>query len=72
MVAAEIRRQQPVVVINTIGPSTTTAVLIARACLPGSHHVDLANDVTAVLSLLDLDGAASAAGRTLVTGARFG
>jgi short subunit dehydrogenase-like uncharacterized protein len=31
-IAAEIRRQRPAVVINTIGPFTTTAVPIARAC----------------------------------------
>ncbi len=70
--AAEIRRQQPTVVINTVGPFTATAVPIARACLPGSHYVDLANDVATVLALLDLDEAATAAGRTLVTGAGFG
>ena len=70
--AAEIRRQRPAVVINTIGPFTTTAVPIVRACLPGSHYVDLANDVAAVLATLGLDGAAAGAGRTVVTGAGFG
>ena len=70
--AAEIQRQQPAVVINTIGPFTTTAGPIARACLTGSHYVDLANDLPAVAALLDLDQQAVAAGKTLVTGAGFG
>jgi short subunit dehydrogenase-like uncharacterized protein len=70
--AAEIQRQQPAVVINTIGPFTTTAGTIVRACLPGSHYVDLANDVPAVAALLDLGQQATAAGKTLVTGAGFG
>jgi short subunit dehydrogenase-like uncharacterized protein len=70
--AAEIQGQQPAVVINTVGPFTTTAGPIARACLTGSHYVDLANDLPAVAALLDLDQQAVAAGKTLVTGAGFG
>jgi short subunit dehydrogenase-like uncharacterized protein len=69
---AEIRRQRPAVVINTIGPFTRTAGPIAQACLPGSDYIDLANDVAAVLATLGLNGAAADAGRTLVTGAGFG
>lgn len=69
---AQIRRQQPAVVINTIGPFTATAAPIVRACLPGSHYVDLANDVAAVGTVLGLDERATAAGRTVVTGAGFG
>jgi len=71
-IETEIRRQQPAVVINTIGPFTTTAGPIARACLAGSHYIDLANDVAAVLATLGLNEAAADAGRTLVTGAGFG
>ncbi|HEY1918732.1 MAG TPA: hypothetical protein VGH27_24430 [Streptosporangiaceae bacterium] len=70
--AAEIRNQAPAVVINTVGPFTVTAIPVARACLPGSHYVDLANDVAAVTGVLGLDQVAAAAGRTLVTGAGFG
>jgi short subunit dehydrogenase-like uncharacterized protein len=69
---AEIRRQRPSVVINTIGPFAATAAPIAQACLPGSHYVDLANDVASVLAVLGMDGAAAAAGRTVVTGSGFG
>jgi short subunit dehydrogenase-like uncharacterized protein len=70
--AAEIQRQRPAVVINTIGPFTTTAGPLVRACLPRSHYVDLANDLPAVAALLDLGQQATAAGKTLVTGAGFG
>ena len=70
--AAEIQGQQPAVVINTVGPFTTTAGPIVRACLTGSHYVDLANDLPAVAALLELDQQAVAAGKTLVTGAGFG
>jgi short subunit dehydrogenase-like uncharacterized protein len=69
---AEIRRQRPAVVINTIGPFTATAGPIARACLEGSDYVDLANDAAAVLATLGLHGAAAAAGRTVLTGGGFG
>jgi short subunit dehydrogenase-like uncharacterized protein len=69
---AEIRRQRPSVVINTIGPFAATAAPIARACLPGSDYIDLANDVASVLAVLGLDADAAAAGRTMVTGSGFG
>ena len=71
-IGAEIRRQRPAVVINTIGPFTATAVPVVRACLGGSDYIDLANDVAAVLATLALDEAAAAAGRTVVTGGGFG
>lgn len=71
-IAAEIARQRPAVVVNTIGEYATTAALIARACMPGGHYVDLANDLTAVSQMLDLHQEAVDAGSTLVTGAGFG
>jgi short subunit dehydrogenase-like uncharacterized protein len=70
--AAAIRRDQPAVVINTVGPFATTAEPIARACLPHSHYLDLANDVAAVTTVLDLDQPAKKHNRTLITGAGFG
>jgi len=70
--ATEIRRQRPVVVINTIGPFTRTVLPIAQACLPASHYLDLANDVRSTADLLGLHEQAVAAGRTLITGAGFG
>jgi short subunit dehydrogenase-like uncharacterized protein len=71
-IIAEIGRQRPAVVVNTIGPFTETGVLVAQACLPSSHYLDLANDMVSVPALLDLHDDAVAAGRTLVTGAGFG
>jgi Saccharopine dehydrogenase NADP binding domain len=71
--ATQIGQQQPAVVINTIGPFTTTAPPIVQACLQaGSDYLDLANDVAAVSALLALNEAATIAGRTIVTGAGFG
>jgi short subunit dehydrogenase-like uncharacterized protein len=70
--AEQIRRQQPAVVINTIGPFAATAAPIIAACLAGSDYIDLANDVAAVSTVLALDGQATAAGRTVVTGGGFG
>ncbi len=71
-IAAEIRRRQPTVVVNTIGEYAATAATIARACLPGGHYVDLAADLAAVSRLLDLHEEALAGGSTFVTGAGFG
>lgn len=71
-IANEIARQRPHVVVNTIGEYATTAPMIARACMPGGHYVDQANDVVAVERLLDLHDEATRAGSTLVTGAGFG
>lgn len=70
--ADAIRIEQPAVVVNTVGPFTGTAQLLVPACLPTTHYIDLANDLPAVLALLDRAAAARAAGRTLVTGAGFG
>lgn len=71
-IAEEIRRERPRVVINTMGGFAATAPVIARACMPGGHYVDQANDVDAVEGLLALHGEAARAGSTLVTGAGFG
>ncbi|MFD0052678.1 saccharopine dehydrogenase NADP-binding domain-containing protein [Streptomyces sp. NPDC127168] len=71
--ASEIRRQRPAVVINTIGPFTTTAPEVVHACRAvGSHYLDLANDVAALSAAFEMHDAATRAGHTLVTGAGFG
>ncbi len=69
---AEIRRQRPAVVVNTVGPFAATAAPLARACLPVSSYVDLGNDFVATSAVLSLHEQAVAAGRALVTGAGFG
>ncbi|MEU6175359.1 hypothetical protein ABZ832_26070 [Streptantibioticus parmotrematis] len=71
-IAAEIARERPRVVVNTMGAFAATAPVIARACMPGGHYVDQANDVAAVEGLLALNDEAVRAGSTLVTGAGFG
>ncbi|MCI3240027.1 MULTISPECIES: saccharopine dehydrogenase NADP-binding domain-containing protein [Streptomyces] len=72
-IAAEVARQRPAVVVNTIGNFAETAPPIARACLRGGgHYVDMAADLVALPRLLSLHDEASAAGSTLVTGAGFG
>ncbi|WP_157181104.1 hypothetical protein [Actinopolymorpha alba] len=55
-----------------MGAFAATAPVIARACMPGGHYVDRANDVVAVEGLLALHDEAVRAGSTLVTGAGFG
>ncbi|WP_181809613.1 saccharopine dehydrogenase NADP-binding domain-containing protein, partial [Streptomyces shenzhenensis] len=71
-IADEIVRGRPRVVVNTMGAFAATAPVIARACMPGGHYVDQANDVVAVDRLLALHDEAVRAGSTLVTGAGFG
>src|SRR4051794_14534969 len=44
--AAGVVAARPAVVLNTIGPFTTTAQVLVDACLAaGSDYVDLANDM---------------------------
>ena len=70
--ADQIRRQRPAVVVNTIGPFPRSALPLARACLPASHYLDLANDVRSATDLFGLHEQAVATGCTLITGAGFG
>lgn len=70
--AQAIREQKPLVVVNTIGGYAETASTIARACLPGGHYVDLANDLLAIPRLLELNDEAVDGGSVFVTGAGFG
>ncbi|MBM7086506.1 hypothetical protein [Micromonospora humidisoli] len=69
---AAIRREQPAVVVNTVGPFIETALPLLDACLPTGHYLDLANDLASVSAVLGRHGELTAAGRTAVTGAGFG
>jgi len=71
-IVKELARNRPAVVINTIGPFTTTALPIARACQPGTHYVDISNEPDSIIALLALHDEAVASGRTTVTAAGFG
>lgn len=67
-----LAEDRPAVVVNAVGPFTVTGPQVARACPPGVHYVDVANELPAVEQILALDSRASAAGQSLVTGAGFG
>lgn len=69
---AELARDAPAVVVNTVGPFATTAAQVIRACPPGTSYVDITNELPAVETVLALDRRAAAAGQVLVTGAGFG
>ena len=68
----QLRESRPSVVVNTIGPFTDTALPVLAACPPGTHYVDVSNELAAVTAVLDLHGAAISRGSTYVTGAGFG
>lgn len=67
-----ITKHRPTVVINTIGPFTQTAMVVAQACTDGTHYIDLSNELPSVLDILGLHERAVSKGITLVTGAGFG
>jgi short subunit dehydrogenase-like uncharacterized protein len=71
-VCARLATEAPTVVINTVGPFAVTAPQVARACPPGTHYVDVANELSAFELLHGMDREAAASGRTLVSGAAFG
>ena len=64
--------QAPAVIINTVGPFARSAATVARACPPGTHYLDVANELPAVQDILALDQQAKDAGCTFMTGAGFG
>ncbi len=69
---AELARSTPAVVVNLIGPFAQTGPPLIEASPPGTHYVDLANELLAVTGLLARHDEAVANRRTLVTGAGFG
>lgn len=62
----------PGVVVSTVGPFTRTGVDVARACPPGTHYVDISNELAAFEQILALDRQAAAGRQVFVTGAGFG
>jgi short subunit dehydrogenase-like uncharacterized protein len=71
-IRARLAAEAPAVVVNTVGPFAATAPRIARACPPGTHYVDVANELNSFKLLHDMHEEAAATGRTLVAGAGFG
>lgn len=71
-VCARLATEAPAVVVNTVGPFAVTAPRVVRACPPGTHYVDITNELSAFEQLDAMDREAAATGRTLVSGAGFG
>lgn len=71
-VCARVTTAAPTVVINTVGPFAITAAQVARACPPGTHYVDVTNELSAFEQLHAMDRELKATGRTVVSGAGFG
>ena len=71
-VCTRLADEAPAVVINTVGPFAVTAPQVVRACPPGTHYVDVSNELSSFESLHAMDRDAVATGRTLVSGAGFG
>lgn len=68
----QLRAAAPAVVVNTIGPFARTSVPVIEACPPGTHYVDIGNELPGVQAVLAGHERAVAEGRTVVTGAGFG
>jgi short subunit dehydrogenase-like uncharacterized protein len=68
----ELRQAAPSVVVNTIGPFARTSTLVIEACPPGTHYVDIGNELPGVSAVLAGHDRAVADGRTAVTGGGFG
>ncbi|HEX6343804.1 saccharopine dehydrogenase NADP-binding domain-containing protein [Umezawaea sp.] len=71
-VCARLATEAPDVVVNTVGPFAVTGPRVARACPPGTHYVDVSDELSAFELLDGMDREAAATGRTLVPGAGFG
>jgi hypothetical protein len=61
-VCARLATEAPTVVINTVGPFAVTAPRVARACPPGTHYVDVANELSAFELLHGMDQEAATTG----------
>ncbi len=70
--ATAISRRKPRIVINTIGPFASTAVSIVNACPPGTHYLDIGNELPAFLSLFAMSDQLVRTGRCIVPGAGWG
>lgn len=68
----QLRAAAPSVVVNTIGPFARTSVPVITACPPGTHYVDIGNELDGVRQVLDGHERAVADRSTIVTGAGFG
>jgi short subunit dehydrogenase-like uncharacterized protein len=70
--AAQITRAKPSVVINTIGPFTKTAIFFVNACPPGTHYLDIGNELPQFLALFGMHKEFVRTSRTVIPGAGWG
>ena len=68
----QARAAAPAVIVNTVGPFARTAARVPDACPPGTHYVDIGNELLATQAVLDRHDQAVANGSTFVTSAGFG
>lgn len=69
---ARLGSAAPAVVVNTVGPFATTSAQAVAACPPGTHYVDIGNELAGFRAVSDAHGRAVQENRTAVTGAGFG
>lgn len=67
-----MRRAPPSVVVSAVGPFANTAARVVAACPPGTHYVDIGNEIGGFTAVLDQDAWARGRGSTLVVGAGYG
>ena len=70
--ASAIFRSKPRVVINTIGPFSSTAIAIVNGCPPGTHYLDVGNELPQFLSLFAMNDDLVRTGRCVIPGAGWG
>ena len=70
--ARAIAGTKPAVVVNTVGPFSQTARPIVKSCAPGTHYVDISNEIASFTELFSMNNEAVASGQTWVMGAGFG
>ena len=71
-VLTQLRTAAPAVVVNTVGPFARTAERVLDACPPGTHYVDIGNELLATEAVLARHQGAVQQGSTFVTSAGFG
>lgn len=68
----QMQHAAPAVVVNTIGPFARTSGPVIEACPPGTHYVDIGNELSGMRAVLDGHQRAVDNANTVVTGAGFG
>lgn len=67
-----IQADRPAVVINTVGPFGGTAMQIIYGCPPGTHYIDLANEMQVLEVMIAAETHIKSRQQCVVTGAGWG